>query len=119
MMLWFDRNPYIIDGVARLALFIMERPVNARALANLEMAVIRRFFDQHQLACPDLHAYDARTIFNEVSYGILWPVQGGWQHLGVTDSQSAFNMDHFEQVELIGRQNQTIYPTRIPTVECY
>ena len=95
----------------RLALFIMERPVNARALANLEMAVIRRFFDQHQLACPDLHAYDARTIFNEVSYGILWPVQGGWQHLGVTDSHvSAFNMDHFEQVELIGRQNQTIYP---------
>ena len=50
----------------RLALFIMERPVNARALANLEMAVIRRFFDQHQLACPDLHAYDARTIFNEL-----------------------------------------------------
>ena len=95
----------------RLAVFLMERPINSRALANLEMAVMRRFFEQHQLACPDLHAYDARTIFNESSYGVLWPINGGWQHMGLTDSKvSAFNMAHFEQVELIGRQNQTIYP---------
>ena len=31
--------------------------------------------------------------------------------MGLMDSQvSEFNMDHFEQVELTGRQNQTIYP---------
>ena len=106
-----DASRLFVAAHQRLAPFLLQRPVSARALVNLELAVMRSFFEHHGQVCPDIHAYDARTVFNEAEFGILWPEPGGWKHLGLTASQvDLLPMDNYERVELMGRQQMMMYP---------
>ena len=60
----------------RLAVFLMERPVNARALANLEMAVMRRFLSSQLPSQTFMHTMLEPFLMSLVM-GFYGPLTGG------------------------------------------
>ncbi|MEK9726772.1 MAG: hypothetical protein VW397_01555, partial [Candidatus Margulisiibacteriota bacterium] len=95
----------------RLQGVFSESSLQARTLMNLELAVIYSFFEMHQLSLPDVHAFDAWTLFNDFEYGLAWPEADGWRQLAMNGNQILpFDMNEFASIELSGPSPMTIYP---------
>ncbi|MGA0242349.1 MAG: hypothetical protein ACO3K7_05095, partial [Candidatus Marinamargulisbacteria bacterium] len=83
----------------------------ARALMNMALAMVQRVFNASGITLPDIHAYEARTIYNESSFGLVWPSDTGWHHMVMGESGiQPWAMDDFYSVELSGRDPMVMSP---------
>ena len=85
--------------------------LNARTLMNIELSLLFYMAREMGIKLADIHAYEARTLFNEYQAGICWPLKDTWCSLpfGLTSIET-MNMDHYASVELNGRSPQFLYP---------
>ena len=91
--------------------YVKGSDLHARTLVHLELSLMMHLAKKHGCAIPDVHAYDAVNVFDQVSYGLCWPTQDGWRAFPLlSPKEGSFDLDGFSCIELTGRDPTILYP---------